>query len=340
MGFQELLKKVASGRRTAKNLGAEEAEEAMETMLRGEASPGQAAAFLTAMRFKGSTEEELAGFVEAIRSRARRVEAKLSCIDCSGSYDGRARTPNLSVASSIVAAAGGVPVMIHGARNLPPKRGVTGGDVLEALGVNVELEPDAAARMLAETGVGFILESRFSPELERLRPLREELGFRTVINTAELLLNPARAPSMLIGVSHAPFVEKLCRAAAMLGAERVLAFQGIEGSDELPLRSTRALEFRGGEVRELVIEPRGAGLGAKEEARFASAAECAALTREVLSGNEHRHAPGVLLNAGVRMYAGGGAASIVEGVENAKEAVGSGRAIAKLEEIVRASGEP
>lgn len=338
MPFQELLRKVAGGTRTAKNLSAEEAQEAMEAVLCGEASSAQAAAFLTAMRFKGATEEELAGFVKAIRRRANRVETKLDCIDCAGSYDGRARTPNLSAASAIAAAACGAAVMMHGAKNLPPKRGVTSADVLEALGIKVDSDSRAAARMLKNTGVGFVLESNFSPELEMLRGIREQLGFRTAINTAELLLNPASARSVLIGVSHAPFMQKLCRAASMLGAERVLAFQGVEGSEELPLRSMRALELRSGRVRELLIDPQALGLTAEEESRFLGAAECAALTRKILAG-ESEHSQGVLLNAGVRIYACGKASSIAEGVEKAKEAVSSGKAAAKLEEVIQVSAE-
>jgi anthranilate phosphoribosyltransferase len=338
------LREIGQGPRAGRDLTANEAREAMSLILAQGATPAQAAGFLLVQRYKGETTDELIGFAEAIRAGARTISPKVEgLLDIGSPYDGRKKSIVLSPASAIVAAAAGVPVVMHGEKGIGPKFGVPIGDVLEALGIDIDLEPDVVERSIEDAGLGFMRQSRFVPRVFALKELRKEIALRSCLSTVEKVYNLASASYSLLGLSHLPYAEKMMGAAREMGFRRVMIVQGIEGNEDAPTsRPCRAFLWEMGngkgeigETREVRIDPAEYGLqpATAEEMAGGDAAENARIAESVLSGEKGGHRDLVLLNAGIRMWLAQRAASIGEGIEKARVAVDSGAAGGKLEQL-------
>jgi anthranilate phosphoribosyltransferase len=358
--MQYFLREIGQGPKGKRDLSREEAREALGMILRDEVAASQAGGFLLLQRFKGESPEELFGFTEATRDGANLIRPNVSgLLDVGSPYDGRKRSIVVSPVSSIVAAAAGVPVVMHGEKGLGPKHGVPVGDVLEALGVGVDGAPEATARSIEVHGFGYLRSARFVPRVYAIRELREEIALRSCLNTVEKIYNLADADYSLIGLTHLPYMQKMMTAATNMGFKRILIVQGIEGNEDVPTsRPCRAFLWdrgngngeTGGEEEGRGKEEEGAGMAGavemridaseyglqaatREEMAGGDAAENAAIARRVLEGEPGGHRDLVLLNAGVRIWLAERAASIADGVAMAREAVDSGAALAKLETL-------
>lgn len=335
------LRAIGQGPKHCRDLSREEAEDAMALIISGEATRAQAGAFLLLERFKGESPEELAGFAAAVRASARLVRPRVSgLLDIGSPYDGRTRSIVVSPAAAIVAAAAGVPVVMHGEKGLGPKHGVPIGDVLEALGISVDDEPEEVCQQIETTGLGYLRSARFVPAVYALRALREEVALRTCFATIEKIYNPASADYSIIGLAHLPYMEKMMLAAANMGFRRILVVQGIEGNEDAPTsRPCRALLWHEGrDPQEVQIDAAAYGLqpASKEEMAGGDAAHNAAIAVRILEGARGPYRDLVLLNAGLRIWLAERASSIEEGIGRAREAIDSGAALAKLESLRRA----
>lgn len=330
------LKAIGQGPKAGRDLTREEAGDAMSLILSGGATRVQMGAFLLVQRFKGESVDELLGFADAIRARATQIHPKVTgLLDIGSPYDGRKKSIVVSPASSVVAAAAGVPVVMHGEKDLGPKHGVPIGDVLEALGMDIDAEPPEVAQQLETSGLAFMRQARFAPDVFAMKDVREEVTLRTVFATIEKIWNLASADYSIIGLAHLPYMEKMLAAASQLGFKRVLVVQGIEGNEDAPTsRACRAFLSQGGGVEELRIDASEYGLSpaTKEEMDGGDAAYNAAIAERILAGESGAHRDLVLLNAGLRIWLAERAPSISEGIERARAAIDSGAARAKLDE--------
>jgi len=339
------LREIGQGPRTGRDLTGEEARDAMSLVISGGATAAQAGAFLLLQRYKGESPDELLGFAEAVRADARLIRPKVTgLLDIGSPYDGRRRSIVVSPASAIVAGAAGVPVVMHGEKDMGPKHGVPIGDVLEALGMDVDAEPEDVQRSIEETGVGYMHSARFVPRVYALRGLREEVALRTVFATIEKIYNLAGADYSMIGLAHLPYAEKMMATAAKMGFKRILILQGIEGNEDAPTsRPCRAFVWEeegrrkkeDGGLREIRIDAAEFGLQAatKEEMAGGDAARNAAIAERIFAGEQGAYRDLVLLNAGIRIWLAERAGGIGEGIESARAVVDSGAANRKLLEL-------
>jgi anthranilate phosphoribosyltransferase len=345
------LREIGQGPRAGRDLIRDEAREAMSLILSQQATPAQAGGFLLVQRYKGESADELIGFAEAIREGARTITPGVEgLLDIGSPYDGRKKSIVVSPASAIVVAASGVPAVMHGEKAIGPKFGVPIGDVLEELGVDIDGEPDEVERSIEETGVGFMRQSRFVPQVFALRELRKEIALRSCLSTVEKIYNLAAASYCLIGLTHLPYVEKMLAAAGEMGFQRVMIVQGIEGNEDAPTsRPCRAFIWEASsrkseshEPHELRIEAKEYGLqpATAEEMAGGDATENARIAEGVLAGEPGGHRDLVLLNAGIRIWLAERAESIGEGIEKAREAIDSGSAMKKLEELRGRAKQP
>ena len=317
----------------------------MEEIMDGRATPAQIGGFLIALRLKGETEEEVAGFAAAMRSRAVHVPANggRTLVDtCGTGGDGR-HTFNISTAAAFVAAGRGVRIAKHGNRAVSGACG--SADVLEALGVNIQLGPDEVARCLDEAGVGFMFAPLYHPAMRHAGPVRRELGVRTVFNLLGPLTNPAGANAQLLGVADPKAAGIIARALARLGTRHALVVHGGGGLDEISLSGpTVCYEVRAGhpEITEFTITPEEFGLAGAPVAAVqgGTATENAALLRAVLDGAPGPHRDIVLLNAAAALYVAGQAPDLATGVAQAAESIDSGAARAALARMIAVSQGP
>ena len=318
----------------------DEMVELMRQIMRGEVSPSMTAAILTGLRVKKETVDEIAGAATVLREFALPVPVadRTNLIDIVGTGGDGAHTFNISTASIFVVAAAGARVAKHGNRSVSSKSG--SADVLEALGANIELQPQQVAQCIADCGIGFMFAPIHHPAMKAVAPVRKEMGVRTLFNILGPLTNPAGAPNILMGVFHPDLVGIQVRVLQALGAQRAMVVWGRDGMDELSLgAATLVGELRDGEVREYEVHPEdfGIAMAASRNLRVADAAESKAMLLSAL-GNE----PGlpleiVALNAGAALYAAGVADSIGDGIARAREAIASGAAMTKLREFVKAT---
>ena len=331
------LREIGQGPRAGRDLTRDEAREAMSLILSQQATPAQAGGFLLVQRYKGESPEELTGFAEAVRASARTIAPKVEgLLDIGSPYDGRKKSIVVSPASAIVAAAAGVPVVMHGEKHIGPKFGVPGGNVLEALGIDIDREPEEVECSIEETGLGFMRQARFVPQVFALRALRNEIALRSCFSTVEKIYNLAGASYSLLGLSHLPYAEKMLAAASQMRFRRIMIVQGIEGNEDAPTsRPCRAFIWESGEKRELRIDPAEYGLhpATAEEMAGGDAAANACIAEAVLSGTPGGHRDLVLLNAGLRIWLAERVPSITEGTENARQAIYSGAAPQKLKDL-------
>jgi anthranilate phosphoribosyltransferase len=332
--FRARLIATAKGRHGAKDMTREQACEALTFLFSAEAHPLQIGAFLTAMRFKGTKAEEMKGFLDAMEEAATLINPKAdNLINCNGPYDGRKNALNLSVPAAIVTAAAGVPVILHSNTGLPPKDGVTNARMLEAMGIPAAREPETVEKDIEQKGFGHLHASRYLHGVERLKPHRQILFYRSFLHACEVMLNPARAKYSIIGAAHESFLERFAAAAGERGQERVMVVQGLDGGDELPLAPTPVAEYRNGTIERYTLSPGDFGLTEKEHHPCEEPAAAAARAEAALAGNDDSHLDAILFNAGIRIQLGGGADTIEAGIALARETVTSGKAQQKLLEL-------
>lgn len=320
------------------SLSRQQAAWAMERIMAGEAAPAQLGAFLAGLRVKGESVEEITGLVEIMRSVSLKVEVDYPVVDTCGTGGDRSGSVNVSTMAAMVVAGSGAKVAKHGNRAASSRCG--SADVLEALGVKVDLGPEGVKRCLDEAGVGFCFAPVFHPSMRHVGPVRRELGIPTVFNFLGPLTNPAGARRQALGVSDESMAPKMLQVLQSLGSERVLIFRGLDGLDELSTTGpSRLWELVGGEVRESVVDPLDLGIPRAEAPALAGgdAEQNAQVVREVLEGRPGPVRDVVILNAAGGIVAAGLAADLAEGVVLAGDSVDSGRALAALERLVEVS---
>ena len=329
MMIADLIRKVADG----KDLTAEEAHAAMTEIMEGQASPVQIASFLTAMRMKGETVEEITEFARVMREHVVKVNAqRRPLVDTCGTGGDALKTFNVSTAAAFVAAGAGVAVAKHGNRSVTSKCG--SADVLEALGVKVQQTPEEVARCIDEIGIGFMFAPAFHPAMKHAAPVRRELGMRTVFNMLGPLTNPAGAEAQVLGVYSSELTEVHAGVLQRLGCSRALVVHGEGGLDELStIGQTRVTEVRDGKTSTYAVTPEDLGLkrASLEQIAGGTVEENARLLGDVLAGKAGPARDIVLLNAGAAIVAGGRAGDLRSGVQAAARAIDSGAALDKLE---------
>jgi len=333
--IQELLARVLDGH----DLTRGEAREAMQEIMRGDATQAQIAGFLVALRAKGETADEIAGCAEAMREHVLPVQpTRDDLVDTAGTGGDGKSTLNISTAAALVAAAAGAGVAKHGNRAASSQTG--SADVLEALGFELDLAPERIAQSIDELGFGFMFAQAHHPAMKHAAPVRRELGTRTVFNVLGPLTNPARARAQVVGVYSPGLVRPVAEALAQLGARRAFVVHGAGGIDELsPVGPNEICEVVDGGVRERVIDPEELGVARAplDELRGGSPQENAAAIRRIFAGERGGARDAVLLNAAGAIAAGGHAADLGEGIELARETIDSGAAAARLDELVEFS---
>ena len=315
------------------DLTAAEARSAMEEIMAGQATDAQIAAFLTALRMKGETSTELVSFARVMREKAERFwdGEVLAVLDTAGTGGDRSGTFNISTAAAFVAAGAGVRVAKHGNRAASSKCG--SADVMEALGVDIQMPIELLRRAVTEVGIGFLFAQRFHSSMKYVAPARSQLKVRTVFNILGPLANPASARFQVIGVASAAVVELMSNALAGLEVEHAFVVHGDDGVDEISLSArTQVTEIRRGEIRTFSISPEDFGIAraSAESLRGGDAPENAAIIEGVLRGNPGPHRDVVLLNAAAAIAAGGAAESLNEGIRVAADSIDSGSALKKL----------
>jgi anthranilate phosphoribosyltransferase len=309
----------------------------MESILTGRASPAEIAAILLGLRAKGETVAELVGAARTLRAHAVQLPgAPPDAIDTCGTGGDGARTFNVSTAAALVVAAAGVPVAKHGNRAASSSAG--SADVLEELGVVIELDPVVLARCLDEVGIAFLYAPAFHPALRRVAAVRRELGVRTLFNVLGPLVNPAGVRRQVVGVGDPLLLEPVARVLEELGGERAWVVHGAGGLDELGLEgASDVMELRVGGSRRFRVHPADAGLEPASHAtlRVGSVPESAARIRAVLAGEPGAARDVVRLNAAAALVVAGAAVDLREGAERAGAVIDSGAAARVLERLVR-----
>jgi anthranilate phosphoribosyltransferase len=330
--IKEIIKKVVSGH----HLAEEEASAVMELIMEGKTSPSQIASLLTAMHLNGETVQEITGFARVMRQKSTAIRSSHPIlVDTCGTGGDGTGTFNISTTAAFVVAGAGLPVAKHGNRSVSSRCG--SADVLEELGVRLDLGREATEECLDRIGIAFL----FAPELHRsmghAAATRREIGIRTVFNILGPLTNPAGAQAQVLGVYNKPLAEILARVLAKLGASRAFVIHGAGGLDEVSLAGPSVLcEVKNGYVRKGFLDPVRFGFTYAPVAALAggSPKENAAITRLILEGEKGPCRDTVVLNSALGLVAGGKANSIVEGLKAAALSIDSGCAHAKLEELI------
>lgn len=334
--MKEILAKLVAGN----DLSVEEAKKAQEIILTGQATDAQIAAFLTALRMKGETIDEITGLASVLRDKANTIAPKVDKhVDLVGTGGDCTYSFNISTTSAFVVAAAGLPVAKHGNRSISSKSGA--GDVLEALGVNISADPDVVSRCVETVGIGFMFAPHFNPAMKYVGKVRKELGFRTVFNTLGPLSNPSRAKAMVVGVYDKNLTETIANAMMNMGVERALVVSGNDNMDEITLTgATTISEIKDNTVNTYTVTPEQFGFETVElkELQGGDGKVNAQITKDILSGKEKGAKRNiVLLNAGATLYAGGMCSSIEEGIKLAEKTIDSGKAALIIDALVEAS---
>lgn len=323
------------------NLTAAEAEAVMEEVMDGKATPAQIAGLIVALRMKGETADEIAGFARAMRRRALPVPTvRRNVVDTCGTGGDQHDTFNISTAAAFVAAGAGVAVAKHGNRSVSSKCG--SADVLEAIGVRLDLGPEQVGRCIDEVGIGFLFAPALHPAMKYAIGPRRELRLRTVFNILGPLTNPAGAQRQVLGVFDSAWVRPLAEALAELGSDHALVVHGLDGLDEIStLGPTRVAELKNGVVTEYEIDPEEFGLprAGPEDIAGGDLESSVAALRSVLDGQPGPRRDITLLNAAAAIYVAGLAESIAAGLQAAAEAIDSGQAGDKLSRLAALTQE-
>lgn len=342
--MQHLLAKVAKGQKTSKDLTWEEAKQAMRLMIEGIATQAQIGAFLTAMRFKSESVTELAAFTATARQYVPPVPVRsgLGVVDVPV-YAGKRETFHAIVPAAIVAAAAGAVILLHGVDGPADRRGVS--SVLRLMGIPTDQTAKLVGPTLEKKGLAYLDLALYHPPVSRFLEMRQELGVRNVFHPVARMLNPARATSQVIGLSHPPYFEKTIEALRMLSCPRALVIRGVEGDPELSIgNSTRLLELKDERITPFTFQPKDAGLAMatfREMAGFPAEQrerEADLIKRLVANEIQGGQRDWVLLNAAMLLYAAGKGASITGNLAAARTALESGQAKAKLAELVTGVG--
>ncbi|MEX2647698.1 MAG: anthranilate phosphoribosyltransferase [Alphaproteobacteria bacterium] len=316
-------------------LGVEEARDAVDVIMSGEASPGQIGGFLMALRVRGETVEEITGAAQAMRAKMQRVSAPAGAMDIVGTGgDGRG-TLNVSTATALVVAGAGVPVAKHGNKAMSSHSGTA--DTLGAMGVNLDADHATVQRALDRNGFAFMLAPRYHSAMRHVGPVRVELGTRTVFNLLGPICNPAGVARLLVGVFAADWVETIARVLGRLGAERAWVVHSSDGCDELTLAGPNAVAaLEGGQVRRLEVGPVDAGLPSHpaDAIKGGTPAYNAEALGRLLAGAPGAYRDTVLLNAAAALLIAGRAENLKAGVGLAATSIDSGAARAKLDGLV------
>lgn len=323
------------------DLSVGEARHLMGVLMSGELDKTQIAAILIALRIKGETVAEISGFAAAMREKAVSISPRCDgLVDTCGTGGDARNTFNVSTATALVAAAMGIPVAKHGNRAVSSQCG--SADVLEALGVDLDLSTDSVAEMIERVGIGFLFAPRHHPAMKYAAPVRRELGIRTVFNLLGPLTNPASVRRQLLGVFDPDLTETLCRVLQSLGSEKAYVVHGLDGTDEVSICGESVVSaLEDGMVRTFRFTPEKAGLARRKlsEISGGSAVENAAHIRSILEGDGGARRDAVLLNAGFVAVLADRAADVAEGVHLAREAIETGKARDLLEKLRRVSHE-
>lgn len=339
-GWPGVLGRLAGGH----DLSEHDAGVALGDVLAGNATPSQIAAFVFGLRCKGETVEEMSGLVGAMLAAAERVDVPgplaARLVDTCGTGGDRSGTINVSTIAALVVAGAGVPVCKHGGRAATSRAG--SADVLEALGVAIELPPDGVVHCIETAGIGFCFAPRYHPAMRHAAPTRRELGVPTAFNFLGPLANPARVTRQVVGVGDPTMATKMCGVLAANGATHVLVVHGSDGLDELTTTGpSTVLEWRAEdpEIRSSVIDPADLGLAAAQPADLlgGDADTNARLARAVLDGEAGAHRDIVVLNAAAGLVVAGVAAHLAEGLAIAGASIDEGRAAGALDTLIEAS---
>jgi anthranilate phosphoribosyltransferase len=342
----DAIKKVVDGQ----HLDRTEAESVMDGIMSGKATDAQIAAFLTALRMKCETVEELIGFAKVIRAKAAPVRPKSDVaasfsgtdremlVDTCGTGGDATGTFNISTVTAFVVAGAGVRVAKHGNRSVSSLCG--SADVVEALGIRIDLTPEAVAQCIDEVGIGFLYAPLLHDAMRYVMLARREMKIRTVFNLLGPLCNPARATAQVLGVYNEKLTEMMAQVLCELGAERAFIVHGADGLDEITITGeTKISEVRGGEVRTYYLTPEDFGLKRApiDQIQGGDAGRNAEIIRNVLANQGGTHLDVVLLNAAAGLVAGGRARNLREAISLARESVASGEALSRLNRLARLS---
>ncbi|MDP2919968.1 MAG: anthranilate phosphoribosyltransferase [Dehalococcoidia bacterium] len=334
--IKEAISQVISGR----SLTMDEAAQVMTEIMDGQVTPAQFGAFVTALRCKGETVEEIAGMARTMRAKAIRVEIDEPLVDTCGTGGDNSATFNISTGAAFVAAGAGLKIAKHGNRAMSSKSG--SADVLEALGVKIDLTAEQVRRCLKEVGIGFMFAPSFHPAMKYAAGPRREIGIRTVFNILGPLTNPAGAQAQVLGVADAALVEKMARVLQLLGCRHALVVHGQDGLDELTVTGTTFIaELKSGELYGYSITPESLELprAKPEDLKGGTAQENAAILSSVLSGTRGHARNAVALNAAAALVAGDAAGTLQDGLRLANESIDSGRAMKTLEGLIALSNK-
>ncbi|MFQ5874006.1 MAG: anthranilate phosphoribosyltransferase [Dehalococcoidia bacterium] len=320
------------------SLSMEQAAAVMEEIMAGEATPAQFGAFVTALRLKGETVEEIAGMARVMRERAVPVEVSGPVVDTCGTGGDGSGSFNISTAAAFVVAGAGLKVAKHGNRSMSSSCG--SADVLETLGVKIDLGAQQVQRCLQEVGIGFMFAPIFHPAMKYAAAPRREIGIRTVFNILGPLTNPARAQAQVLGVADGSLTMKMAQVLKLLGCHHALVVHGEDGLDEITLSGrTTVCELKKGRTKSYSINPEDLGFRrtSLKSLRGGSPQENAEILSRILKGKKGRHRDIVLINAAAALVAGEKAETMEQGLELARQAVDSGKAWEKLEGLIAIS---
>jgi len=320
------------------DLSESETAECMQEIMEGRATDSQIGSFLTALRVKGETVEEITGAARIMRDKAAKIRAPEGVLDTCGTGGDTSHTFNISTTTAIVVAAAGVPVAKHGNRAISSRSG--SADVLEALGVKIDLSPEKVEQCLFETGFGFLFAPLFHPAMKYAIGPRRELGIRTIFNILGPLTNPADAKRQILGVFSSKLTETLARVLGNLGADDAMVVHGEDGLDEITIStSTKVSRFVNGRVENSYLAPIDFGLetGSIEDLVGGDKDENARITLSVLQGERGHKRNVVLMNSAAALSVSGKVSSLPEAFEMVRDAIDSGNASKKLKEIKKVS---
>ncbi|UCD08673.1 MAG: anthranilate phosphoribosyltransferase [Dehalococcoidales bacterium] len=330
-----MIKEAISMLVDGKSMNTEEAAQVMEEIMTGEVTPAQFGAFVTALRLKGETVEEITGLARTMRNHSLKVEITDPVTDVVGTGGDGCNTFNISTTVAFVVAGAGVKIAKHGNRAASSLCGAA--DVLEALGVKIDLTPEQVKQCLEEVGIGFMFAAAFHPAMKYAGPPRREIGIRTVFNILGPLTNPANAGTYLLGVADSSLVETMAKVLQSLGCKHALVVHGEDGLDEITITAnTRVCEVTGSEIKNYEISPEGLGFtrAGMDSLKGGTSEENAALLKDILRGKHGPQRDIVLMNAAAALVAGRKAFTLKQGVEIATESIDSGKAAAKLDSLV------
>ena len=332
--IKEAISSLVSGR----SLGMEEAATVMGEIMEGGATPAQLGAFLTALRLRGETPQEMAGMATVMREKALRVEVDGTLVDTCGTGGDGKGSFNVSTAAAFVAAASGLKVAKHGNRAASGSCG--SADVLEALGVKIDLGPEGVKRCIEEVGIGFMYARTFHPAMRHAAAVRGEIGIRTVFNILGPLSNPSGAQCQLVGIADASLGDKMAEVLRLLGSQHSMVVHGEDGLDELSLGAdTRVWEVLNGTTNSYVVSARDLGLpwASWEEIKGGGREENARTLRCLFEGEKGPVRDVVLLNSAAVLVVGGVARDLSQGISHAREVIASGEALRRVDALVALS---